>query len=116
MKFKIEKNIKIINELISFCYHFSANDVTVNIKNSEHTSTITVDAIINKFPEEDYANLVHSLNIPRQHEIEQYYWQLGGDNAFDCELSLVGMMTDEANISYENSILHIELNRTEEGI
>ena len=113
MKFKTEKNLKIINEIVSFCYHFASNDVTVNIKNDNSTSVITINAIINNLPEEDFDNLVHSLNIPRQHEVEQYYWQLGGDNSFDCELSLVGMMTDECEVSYENSILYIKLTRNE---
>ena len=48
MKFKTEKNLKIINEIVSFCYHFASNDVTVNIKNNDSTSVITINAIIVK--------------------------------------------------------------------
>ena len=54
-----------------------------------------------------------ALSIPRQHEVEQYYWHLGGESEFDCELSLVGMMVDNTNIKYENDRLHIELQRLE---
>lgn len=113
MKFKVEKNLKIITELMSFCYHFSAKDITVNIKTIDNISNITLDAVIENFPKDDYDNLVQTLSIPRQHEVEQYYWQLGGESEFDCELSLIGMMVDSANISYENNKLHIELQRFE---
>ena len=113
MKFKVEKNLKIITELMSFCYHFSAKDITVNIKTIDNTSNIILDAVIEKFPKDDYDNLVQTLSIPRQHEVEQYYWQLSGESEFDCELSLIGMMVDSANISYENNKLHIELQRLE---
>lgn len=113
MNFKIEKNLKIITELMSFCYHFSAKDITVNIKTIDNTSNIVLDAIIKDFPKDDYDNLIQALSIPRQHEVEQYYWHLGGESEFDCELSLVGMMVDNTNIKYENDRLHIELQRLE---
>ena len=113
MNFKVEKNLKIITELMSFCYHFSAKDITVNIKTIDNTSNIVLDAIIKDFPKDDYYNLIQALSIPRQHEVEQYYWHLGGESEFDCELSLVGMMVDNTNIKYENDRLHIELQRLE---
>ena len=113
MNFKVEKNLKIISELMSFCYHFSAKDITVNIKTIDNTSNIVLDAIIKDFPKDDYDNLIQALSIPRQHEVEQYYWHLGGESEFDCELSLVGMMVDNTNIKYENDRLHIELQRLE---
>ncbi|MDY6012040.1 hypothetical protein [Clostridium sp.] len=113
MNFKVEKNLKIITELMSFCYHFSAKDITVNIKTIDNTSNIVLDAIIKDFPKDDYDNLIQALSIPRQHEVEQYYWHLGGESEFDCELSLVGMMVDNTNIKYENDRLHIELQRLE---
>ena len=113
MNFKVKKNLKIITELMSFCYHFSAEDITVNIKTIDDTSNITLDAIIKDFTKEDYDNLIQALNIPRQHEVEQYYWHLGGESEFDSELSLVGMMVDNTNVNYENDRLHIELQRFE---
>ena len=113
MNFKVEKNLKIITQLMSFCYHFSAKDITVNIKTIDNTSNIVLDAIIKDFPKDDYDNLIQALSIPRQHEVEQYYWHLGGESEFDCELSLVGMMVDNTNIKYENDRLHIELQRLE---
>ena len=80
MNFKVEKNLKIITELMSFCYHFSAKDITVNIKTIDNTSNIVLDAIIKDFPKDDYDNLIQALSIPRQHEVEQYYWHLGGES------------------------------------
>lgn len=113
MKFKTEKNLRIINELMAFCYHFHSDDISVNIKTINNKSTIKINALIYNFPKRDYDNLIETLNIPRQHEVEQYYWQLGGESEFDCELSLVGMMVDTAKVKYADNILYIELERIE---
>lgn len=113
MKFKIEKNLKIINELMSFCYHFNSNDINVNVKTADNISNIIIEATVYDLPKETYENLIQTLNIPRQHEVEQYYWHLGGESEFDCELSLIGMMVDKASVSYKNNLLKIELERIE---
>lgn len=115
MKFKIEKNLKIINELMSYCYHFECKNVTVNMHTAENNahSNIYIEAVIDNFKDEYLENLRASLNTPRQHEVEQYYWHLGGESEFDCELTLVGMMVDEATVSYKENLLRIELLRKE---
>lgn len=113
MKFNVEKKLKIINEIMSFCYHLNSANINVNVKTIENTSIILIKAKIENLSDETLMNLTQTLNIPRQHEVEQYYWHLGGNNEFDSELSLVGMMVDSATISYDNNILVIELKRIE---
>lgn len=112
MNFKTEKNLKIVNEIIAYCYHFNTDDISVNIKTLEDISYIEIKAIIKNFPKGAFENLNNALNTPRQREVEQYYWQLGGECEFDSELTLVGMMTDTASIEYDKNILFIKLQRT----
>jgi len=51
--------------------------------------------------------------MPRRHDIEEYYWELTGDDDLDTELSLVGMMVDDVVIDYKNNKdLIINLKRT----
>lgn len=111
MKFKIEKNLRIINELITYCSHFGGNDVSMKIQNTEDETNISIKAKLLNFSNENLQDLTQALNVPRQHEVEQYYWHLGGESQFDCELSLVGMMIDEAKVSFNDDILNVEVKR-----
>ncbi|WP_297634787.1 hypothetical protein [uncultured Clostridium sp.] len=112
MNFKTEKDLKIINELMAYCYHYSTKDITVNIKSDQQTTFISLKANIPNFTQSALEKLLSSLNSPRQREVEQYYWQIGGECEFDSELTLVGMMTDKVDITYDNNFLNINLERT----
>ena len=57
--------------------------------------------------------LKDSLCVPRQHEIEEYYWNLIGENETGSQISLVGMMIDKCNISFEKNILRLEIYRND---
>lgn len=113
MKFKIEKNLRIINELMACCYHLGSTDVNVHVTNTEEDTTINISATIDSVSDSSLTKLRETLNTQRQHEVEQYYWHLGGESEVDDELSLVGMMIDKAIISYESGILKMELIRNE---
>lgn len=111
MKFKIEKNLRIINELITYCSHFGGHNVSIDIKNSETETFISVISKVSNFTDENLSDLKQALNVPRQHEIEQYYWHLGGESEFDSEICLVGMMVDEVKVSFIDNVLNIEVKR-----
>lgn len=111
MKFKIEKNLRIVNELITYCSHFGGNDVSMDIKNIGDETNIKIKAKLSNFSEKNLSDLTQALNVPRQHEIEHYYWHLGGESEFDCELSLVGMMIDDAKVSFADDVLDLEIKR-----
>ena len=53
------------------------------------------------------------LNRPRQQEVEECYWQLGGESEVECELTLIGVMVDSAKVEYNGKILTVELIREE---
>ena len=54
---------------------------------------------------------ISSLSTKRQHEIEEYYWNLPSDYDSESQLSIVGMMIDFAEVIYDNNILTIKLSR-----
>lgn len=113
MKFRTEKNLKIINELIAYFHKLGNSNIHVDLSSDDSNSYFNIYGEIKVISSEELENLNTILNIPRQHEVEQYYWNLGGECEFDSELSLVGMMINKAKVSYENDILKISLVREE---
>lgn len=111
MKFVIEKNIRILDELVSYYNKLGNKDIHIDMREEENKHHLFVSGEVENMSEEELLNLKVLLTTPRQREIEEYYWQLGGEVSFDCELTLVGMMIDEAKISYKNNILSIEVIR-----
>lgn len=113
MKFKIEKNIKIINELIAYFYKLGTTDVHIDLTSENENSYFNVYGHVNTISKEELEYLTSILNTPRQHEIEHYYWSLGGECEFDSELTLVGMMINSAKVYFKDGILKISIIREE---
>ena len=113
MKFKIEKNIKIINELIAYFYKLGTDDVHIDLTSDKDNSYFNIYGKVNSMTKDELDSLASILNTPRQHEIENYYWNLGGECEFDSELTLVGMMINSAKVSYEDGTLKISIIRSE---
>ena len=116
MKFKLEKNIKIVSELIAYFHKLGADDIHIDMGTNEIRSYFSISGIVKNLPKDELENLDIVLNTNRQHEIEQHYWNLGGESEYDCELTLVGMMIDEVDISYANNILTLNIIRKENDI
>lgn len=114
MKLKLEKKLKIVNELIT-CFHKLGGDkVTLDLDFDGNNTSFIIKGKITNLSEIEVEGLSQLLNTPRQHEVEQYYWNLNGESELDCELSLVGMMVDEAELTYNNDILTIKIKRIDE--
>jgi hypothetical protein len=56
-------------------------------------------------------SVIKKLNAPRQREVEQEFWDIMGESEIDCEMTLVGMLCDEATVGYENGELSIIIKR-----
>lgn len=113
MKFKVEKNIKIINELIAYFYKLGTIDVHIDLSSDDENSYFNIYGKVDNISKDELESLASILNTPRQYEVENYYWNLGGECEFDCELTLVGMMINSAKVSYKDSILKISIIRKE---
>ncbi|WP_055665194.1 hypothetical protein [Desnuesiella massiliensis] len=112
MKHLKQRNIRIVDELMTFCYKYGTKKIQIDILEEEEYTVFALSAEIHDLDQNVLDNVSKLLNAPRLHEMEEYYWNLTGDNDTDSELALVGMMTDEVFVNYmENKILNIILKR-----
>lgn len=111
MKHEMKKVSQIVNEMISMLLLDGAEDLQISIKRVENTTHIELVQKQCFYDESFIEKLIEELNIPRQHEIEGYYWQLAGENECENELCLVGAMTDSAEVNYSDGMLTVKLTR-----
>ncbi|MGH4122253.1 MAG: hypothetical protein ACREV6_04920 [Clostridium sp.] len=112
MKHTHQRNIKIVNELMGYCYNHGSENVHIDISKEDEKVIIFIRAQISTISKEDLELLERSLTAQRCHEMEEYYWNLTGDSDSYSELTLVGMMIDEAHIIYvDGEYLEILLTR-----
>lgn len=112
MKHINQKNIKIIDELMFFAYKYGGSKIQINTHKDTTAFYINFKTEIENLPDDILEITSNLLLAPRCHEMEEYYWNLTGDDDTDCELMLVGMMTDEASLDYkDNKYLEINLKR-----
>ncbi|GCD13060.1 hypothetical protein LGL55_24310 [Clostridium tagluense] len=112
MKHTHQRNIKIVNELMGYCYNHGSENIHIDINKENEKVIIFIKAQTLTISKEDLELLEISLNAQRCHEMEEYYWNLTGDNDSYSELTLVGMMIDEAHITYvDGEYLEILLTR-----
>ena len=105
MKFLFEKNIKIANELMFYLHKRGADDINLNMKKEKDHCIFIAWGKIKDIREEELTELINILNTERQHEIEEYYWNLLSESEEDSELAIVGMMIDQAEVEYKDDIL-----------
>lgn len=113
MKFKFEKNLRILNEIMTYLHRLGGHDINVTLHTENNSSSLLVWSKIKEIDDIEIYNLKTILNTNRQHEVEEYYWNLGGECELDGELSLVGMMIDKAEINYNDNILSIKIYRSD---
>lgn len=111
MRTNIKKVTKIVDELTSYILLKKGTNISINILETQGKYVIkfyTENIILSK---SDISDIKEALGTPRQKDMEEYYWQLGGLNQPEGELELIGMMTDDFSIAYENNKLSLELIR-----
>lgn len=113
MKPYLEKNLRIINELVTYCHWLGAEKYDIHFNHEADHCTIEISCAIASVDPDDLQELEDVLNLPRQREIEQNYWELSGDSELEGELTLVGMMVDKATVTYSGGVLHISALRIE---
>ena len=111
MKTSFEKTLRITDDLMLHCHHHGATEFNTNIIESDGIITYVINAFPVEFSDEQLDGLTKRLNAPRQKDIEQDYWELMGESEDFSELTLVGMLCDEANIVYKNRVITLTLVR-----
>lgn len=109
MYLHLEKCMRIVSDLVGFCHIEGAEEFQISILHDKknRTSNITISCPIPDLSQKTLNNLAEELSLPRQHEVEQDYWQLNGESEMSGELTLTGMMIDSAEVRYEEGILYI---------
>jgi len=111
MKTKFEKSMRIASELLSYCHHNGACEYQLEITEESSMVTHVVKGSPVTISEEQLEHLRNLLGAPRQRDIEQDYWELMGESEDFSELTLIGMLCDEAIVEYEDSTLTITIKR-----
>jgi hypothetical protein len=103
--------IKIMDEMTSYLFHLGAKTFDINYKEEDDCFMMTFKCDYDQSNMKLIYRMVKYLNMERQEEVEGYYWELAGQYKNDTELTLVGMMTDEAKVYYDNERVEILLIR-----
>jgi hypothetical protein len=103
--------IKIIDEMTSYLFHLGAKNSDINCKEEEDCYILTFKCDYDPSKIKLIYRMTKYLHMERQAEMEGYYWELAGQYKNATELTLVGMMTDEAKIYYDNERVEILLIR-----
>ena len=112
MELELEKSMRIISDLVSYCGCEGATEVSMHLKRiDDHSTSMSVSAPVRDLHPDKLDIIRQTLSAPRQHEIEQDFWELSGETEFGAELSLVAAMIDDASVEYANGQLHIYARR-----
>ncbi|WP_408956018.1 hypothetical protein [Natroniella sp. ANB-PHB2] len=106
-----KKIIKVVGELMSFYYQLGIRQIEIDVKDGSEQMVVSIKGEKEKIDNERLEEVNELLNTPRQAQVEEYYWKLAGESGQASELSLLGMMIDKAEVSYEDSILEIKVYR-----
>ena len=113
MKLKLEKNLKIINEMVTYFKKLGNKNIHLDFNSDETKSHFLISGDVANISTEKLNQLNTILNRPRHQEVEECYGQLGGESEVECELTLIGVMVDSAKVEYNGKILTVELIREE---
>lgn len=111
MRHETKKICKIVDELTTLLLKADTDEVDFKIKKEKNQTIIRIVDYNTKYTDQDVQELMECLNVQRQHEIEEYYWQLVGESDNEPELTIIGAMIDKASICIKDGNLHIELIR-----
>jgi hypothetical protein len=111
VKLEFEKKMKMASDLLSYCHLQGATEYHLDIKLNSNSATFVAKASPVKISDEAMEELRKYLSAPRQKEIEQDYWELVGESEEKCEMTLIGMMCDEAEVELTGDELLITVIR-----
>ena len=107
MKLRYEKSMRVLTDIMGYCHLIGGQHFSVDFNMSGSQTEIEIKTQLAQVEQSELDNLNTMLNIPRQREVEQYYWNISGEEEIDNELSLAGMMVDEATVAYEDGVLTV---------
>ena len=114
MRHEMKKIGRIIDELITALLIEDTNALDIKIKTNSEKTMIAIVDYNTHYSQEEIQRLDQLLNQQRQHEIEEYYWQLAGETDEGDELVLLSAMIDHAVVEIKDGNLHMQIIRVHE--
>lgn len=111
MKHLRQRNISLLSEFTSYLVNIGCDDIHIDFSTKDNAITISFSTLNKNLTEKNITKLKTLLDTPRREDIEEYYWELNGNDNFYSELSLIGMMIDDCEVSYIDNILNVSLIR-----
>ncbi|MCL2426579.1 MAG: hypothetical protein FWD05_09615 [Oscillospiraceae bacterium] len=111
MKNKFELALRITSDLMTYCHNHGATDYKTKMNEGEDAITFLVQGHPVNISEAQLEDVNKKLHAPRQRDVENDFWELIGESEDFCELMLVGMSCDSAEVEYENERLTFTLLR-----
>lgn len=111
MTYEKQKIARIANALVEYFLSHNAKGLTLSILEDEKQISILLQIVHVTLSDKSMDELKHYLYMERQEEMEEYYWHLLGNDSETEEISLIGMMVDEATVTSDPPSLTIELIR-----
>ncbi|MBN2795179.1 MAG: hypothetical protein JXR88_07220 [Clostridia bacterium] len=114
MRHEVKKICRIVDELTTLLLKEDTNEVDFKIKREKDRTVISIVDYRTTYTAEDVQEFSACFDVQRQHEVEEYYWQLVGESDGDAELTVIGTMIDEASVTLKDGNMYIELVRYRE--
>ncbi len=111
MKHEIKKICKIVDEMTTLLLQEDTDAVEFKINKLSDRIVISIVDHNTKYTQTEVDELLACLNVQRQKEVEEYYWQLVGESDDDSEWIIIAAMIDSAKIELKGNDMHMELVR-----
>ncbi|HBH13601.1 MAG TPA: hypothetical protein DDX29_10895 [Clostridiales bacterium] len=105
------KVIRIIDEIIHYLQSMGATKIDLDYQELADSYILTFKCNYNKEKMKRIYQMVKCLHLERQEEMEDTFWALAGEHVRNPELALVGMMTDDAKVYFDDERIEITLER-----
>lgn len=111
MRHEVKKISKIVDELTTLLLREDTDEVDFKIRKTPGQFKIIITDYNTKYTASEVKEFEAYFNAQRQHEYEEYFWQLVGECDCENELSVIGAMVDEGLVELRGKDLYMELIR-----
>ena len=103
---------RMAEELISDLLRYECKDMNLRILEKESLYTISISGYCKGINSREVDRIRKLLNQPRNSQMEEYYWSLSGDSDLDTEFSLLGIMSNEVELNYDEKSRYLSIKLT----
>ena len=101
MKHEKMRLVKMLDEILFFSLMHDSTEVDINIKIDKEKYIIEFEDNSKGISKKTIEKMIELTNVEKQPEMEEYYWELTGQQEYDSEFTLVGLMSDKVDINYD---------------